>query len=169
MVQRPVDYHERRADGRRPEAGPPTPSARVRTRGRFDRAPERESAGGSGTSEGSTAASEHYVLDRILELLERRGLSVTEMRVLLALHEREATIADLAEQLGQRSGATWRAGRALSARGLARWHQVGRRRRTAVAITPAGLVTLRPFLTAAGRDGPSEVAMRHAMSGRDLR
>jgi hypothetical protein len=132
-----------------------------------------------------TAASEHYVLDRILELLERRGLSVTELRVLLALHEREATIADLAEQLGQRSGATWRASRALSARGLARWHQVGRRKKSAVAITAAGLVTIRPFLTAvgpaagagsmtghqprAGWDRPSELARPHPISGRDSR
>jgi DNA-binding MarR family transcriptional regulator len=92
---------------------------------------------------------EPYLLERVLELLERRRLSASEVRVLLALRAREKTIVDIAEELDQRPGAVRRAARALSARGLARWRHVGRQKRTTVGITPAGLATVRPLQTAA--------------------
>jgi hypothetical protein len=61
---------------------------------------EKESArGGPGPFDGSTAGREPYLLERVLELLERRRLSAGEVRVLLALRAREKTIVDIAEEL----------------------------------------------------------------------
>jgi len=89
-------------------------------------------------------------LDRVLELVERRKLSATELRVLLALLDREACLSDLAEALDQRPAAITRAGRSLSMRGLIRWHHVGRRKQTRLEITSSGLTTVGALLTAAG-------------------
>ena len=90
-------------------------------------------------------------LDRLLELIGRRGLSAAELRFLLRLVDREAGIPELAEALGQRPGDVWRSGRRLAARGLVRWHHVGTRQKTQMAITPAGLTTVQALLTAADR------------------
>ena len=89
-------------------------------------------------------------LDRVLELVERRKLSATELRVLLALLDRGACLSDLAEALDQRPDEITRAGRSLSMRGLIRWHHVGRRKQTRLEITSSGLTTVRALLTAAG-------------------
>jgi DNA-binding MarR family transcriptional regulator len=89
-------------------------------------------------------------LDRVLELVERSKLSATELRVLLALLNRGACLADLAEALDQRPDEITRAGRSLSMRGLIRWHHVGRRKQTRLEITSSGLTTVRALLTAAG-------------------
>jgi DNA-binding MarR family transcriptional regulator len=89
-------------------------------------------------------------LDRVLELVEGSKLSATELRVLLALFDRGACLADLAEALDQRPAEITRAGRSLSMRGLIRWHHVGRRKQTRLEITSSGLTTVRPLLTAAG-------------------
>jgi DNA-binding MarR family transcriptional regulator len=89
-------------------------------------------------------------LDRVLELVERRRLSATELRVLLALLDRGACLSDLAEALDGRPDEITRAGRSLSMRGLIRWHHVGRRKQTRLEITSSGLTTVRPLLTAAG-------------------
>jgi len=88
-------------------------------------------------------------LDRVLELVEGSELSATELRVLLALFDRGACLADLAEALDQRPAEITRAGRSLSMRGLIRWHHVGRRKQTRLEITSSGLRTVRPLLTAA--------------------
>jgi DNA-binding MarR family transcriptional regulator len=89
-------------------------------------------------------------LDRVLELVERRKLSATELRVLLALLDRGACLAGLAEALDQRPEEITRAGRSLSMRGLIRWHHLGRRKQTRLEITSSGLTTVRALLTAAG-------------------
>jgi DNA-binding MarR family transcriptional regulator len=88
-------------------------------------------------------------LDRVLELVERRKLSATELRVLLALLDRGACLSDLAETLDQRPDEIARAGRSLSMRGLVRWHHVSKRKRTRLEITSSGLTTVRALLTAA--------------------
>jgi DNA-binding MarR family transcriptional regulator len=88
-------------------------------------------------------------LDRVLELVERRKLSATELRVLLALLDRGACLADLAEALDQSPAEITCAGRSLSMRGLIRWGHVGRRKQTRLDITSSGLTTVRAFLTAA--------------------
>ena len=82
-------------------------------------------------------------LDGMLQLLERRQLSPTELRVLLALRERDAGIVELAGELDVRPGETRRASRRLSARGLVRWRHGGARKTTTLGITPAGLACLR--------------------------
>jgi DNA-binding MarR family transcriptional regulator len=89
-------------------------------------------------------------LDRVLELVERRKLSATELRVLLALLDRGASLSDLGEALDQSPDEIARAGRSLSMRGLIRWHHVGRRKQSRLEITSSGLTTVRALLTAAG-------------------
>lgn len=89
-------------------------------------------------------------LDRVLELVERRKLSATELRLLLALLDRGACLADLAEALDERPDEISRASRRLSMRGLIRWLHVGRRKQTRLEITSSGLTTVRALLTAAG-------------------
>jgi DNA-binding MarR family transcriptional regulator len=88
-------------------------------------------------------------LDRVLELVERRKLSATELRVLLALLDRGACLPDLAEALDRRPDEITRASRSLSMRGLIRWHHVGRHKQTRLEITSSGLTTVRALLTAA--------------------
>jgi DNA-binding MarR family transcriptional regulator len=102
------------------------------------------------TRDGPSPAVAQATLDRILELFERRGLSATELRVLLALLDRGARLSDLAEALDQRPNEITRAGRSLSMRGLTRWHHAGRRKETRLEITSSGLTTVRALLTAAG-------------------
>jgi DNA-binding MarR family transcriptional regulator len=86
-------------------------------------------------------------VDRVLELVERRKLSATELRVLLALLDREAGLTELAEALDQTPREITRAGRCLSMRGLICWHHVGSRKETRLEITSSGLTTVRPLLT----------------------
>ena len=104
----------------------------------------------AGPSDRSHASPLRATLDRVLELFERRKLSATELRVLLALLDRGACLSDLAEALDQRPDEITRAGRSLSMRGLMRWHHVGRRKETRLEITSSGLTTVRALLTAAG-------------------
>ena len=100
--------------------------------------------------DGPSPAVAQATLDRILELFERRKLSVTELRVLLALIDRGAGVSDLAEALDQSPDEITRAGRSLSMRGLIRWHHVGSRKETRFDITSSGLTTVRALLTAVG-------------------
>ena len=97
-------------------------------------------------------------LDRVLELVERRKLSATELRVLLALLDQGAGVPELAEALDGAPDEITRAGRSLSVRGLIRWHHVGRREHTRLDITSSGLTTVRVLLTAAGatQAGPNK-------------
>jgi DNA-binding MarR family transcriptional regulator len=95
------------------------------------------------TRDGPTPAVAQATLDRILELFERRKLSATELRVLLALIDRGAGVSDLAKALDQSPDEITRAGRSLSRRGLIRWHHVGRRKQTRLEITSSGLTTVR--------------------------
>ena len=100
--------------------------------------------------DGPSSAVAQATLDRILELFERRKLSATELRVLLALIDRGAGVSDLAEALDQSPDEITRAGRSLSMRGLIRWHHVGSRKVTQFDITSSGLTTVRALLTAVG-------------------
>ena len=85
----------------------------------------------------------------MLELVERRALSATELRILLRLVDREAGMPELAEALDQRAVDVRRCGRRLAARGLVSWRHTGPREQTRVAITSAGLTTVRALLTVA--------------------
>jgi DNA-binding MarR family transcriptional regulator len=90
----------------------------------------------------STSAAVRTALDRVLELVERRHLSATELRVLFALIDGEASLFELAEALVRRPIEIRRAGRSLAGRGLVRWRHVGVRKATRLTITPAGLATV---------------------------
>jgi predicted transcriptional regulator len=107
-----------------------------------------------------TPGGERAALDRVLELLRRRRLSATEMRVLLVLLDRKASLTELAG-LGQRPVEIRRAGRSLAARGLVRWHHVGRRKETHIEITAEVLATIRALLPAAGRMGGRAARFGH--------
>jgi DNA-binding MarR family transcriptional regulator len=87
--------------------------------------------------------------DRVLELLEQRRLSVTELRVLVGLVEREATVPELAAALGSHSGAVSHTARRLAVRGLVRRSPGSAEGETVIAITSTGLATVRPLLAAA--------------------
>jgi DNA-binding MarR family transcriptional regulator len=94
-------------------------------------------------------------LDGFLELLERRGLSPTELRVLLAVRDRGLRVEQLAEALSLRPTEVNRAGRRLVIRGLVHRHRVRRRSEATLEPTPAGLATARTFAAAAERMAPS--------------
>ena len=100
---------------------------------------------GSGRTTGPARAA----LDHVLELVGRRRLSTTELRVLLRLVDREAAVPELAEALGHRTGEIRHAGRRLAMRGLVRWHHVGWKDQTRLDITRPGLATVQAMLTAA--------------------
>jgi DNA-binding MarR family transcriptional regulator len=91
-------------------------------------------------------------LDRVLELFEQGQLSATEMRVLLLLLEhRDASIAELTEELGTRPTEVTRAGRRLAMRGLVRWHHGGGPEHALLEVTAAGVATIGVLLTALGQ------------------
>jgi DNA-binding MarR family transcriptional regulator len=83
--------------------------------------------------------------DRLLESVHREHLSPFDLRVLLRVTDREATVGDLAESLGQPPSVLRRASARLVARGLLR----RRRRRTwdqhleiTLATTASGMSAL---------------------------
>ncbi len=89
-------------------------------------------------------------LDRVLQVLEHRQHSATEMRVLLRLLERRnASIVELAEHLGIRPTEVTRAGRRLAMRGLVRAHHAGKREEMLMQITRSGRAVMHSLLTAA--------------------
>lgn len=86
-------------------------------------------------------------LHRVLELLERRPMSATELRILLAVLDGEAAASALARRLDRRSPDIERAAERLYARGLLRWRHDRRRNEPILALTATGLATIRPLLT----------------------
>ncbi len=96
----------------------------------------------------STGRNAERTLNLVLELLDYRQLTAAELRVLLAVFDRETTVSRLAEQLGWDSGELRRTGARLYARGLLRRRSDTGRMETVVGITRAGLTTVGPLLTA---------------------
>jgi predicted transcriptional regulator len=90
-------------------------------------------------------------LDRLLELIDRRELSILELRLLLQLEEGAATIPQLAESLDRDPSDVLAAGRRLAGFGFVRRSSIGPERRGLYGIARPGLMTLRPLLTAVGR------------------
>jgi DNA-binding MarR family transcriptional regulator len=97
------------------------------------------------------AAAARTVVDRVLGVFDRRGLSPCELRVLLKLLDREASLPEIAEALGKPPSEVTRAGARLATRGLVRWYHVGARGETRLVITARGLATMRALLAAAER------------------
>jgi DNA-binding MarR family transcriptional regulator len=96
-------------------------------------------------------AQEQAPFDRVLEVLERRGLSPGDLRVLLGLLGRDASLAELAEALGKPPGEVFRAGGRLATRGLVRWYHFGPHKETRLVLTGDGLATMRALLAEAER------------------
>jgi hypothetical protein len=90
-------------------------------------------------------------LDRLLALIERRSLSILELRLLLQLEEGAATIPQLAQTLDRDAGDVLAAGRRLAGLGFVRRRSIGPQRQGLYSIARPGLLTLRPLLTAVGR------------------
>jgi predicted transcriptional regulator len=90
-------------------------------------------------------------LDRLLALIDRRELSILELRLLLQLEEGAATIPQLAETLDRDPSDVLAAGRRLAGLGFVRRRSIGPGRQGLYGIARPGLMTLRPLLTAAGR------------------
>jgi DNA-binding MarR family transcriptional regulator len=90
-------------------------------------------------------------LDRVLELVLRRRLSATELRLLLRLADREAGVPELPEALDQRPAEIRRAVRRLAMRGLVRSGHIGSLKQTGLSLTREGLATVQALLTAAGQ------------------
>lgn len=95
--------------------------------------------------------TERTVVDQVLEAFDHCGLSPCELRVLLTLIDREASLPEIAEALGKPAGEITRAARRLATRGLVRWYHVGAREETRLVITARGLATMRALLAAAER------------------
>jgi DNA-binding MarR family transcriptional regulator len=95
---------------------------------------------------------ERTEIDQVLEVLERRGLSLGELRVLLALLDREASLAELAEGLDKPVGEVWRSGSRLARRGLVRWYHVGPRDQSRLTITVGGRATVQALTAEAMQD-----------------
>lgn len=94
------------------------------------------------------------ILDHALELAGRRRLEAADLRVLLALVERDAGLSELAGTLRLRPAEIRCAGRSLAMHGLVRWLHPGPRHETRLEITPGGLTTVEALL--APSDAPAE-------------
>jgi DNA-binding MarR family transcriptional regulator len=102
--------------------------------------------------DGSGFGAGRGALDHLLEVFEQGQLSATEMRVLLCLVERrDASIPELATELGTRPAEITRAGRRLAMRGLVRWHYSRRPGQAMLNITAAGATAIGALLTALGQ------------------
>jgi DNA-binding MarR family transcriptional regulator len=86
-------------------------------------------------------------LERALSVIERRGLSAVEFRVLIALVDRGCGLPELAERLDMPAVVVRRATRHLAMRGLVRRLHAGRGQETRVSLTTAGLATFRSLAT----------------------
>ncbi len=100
-------------------------------------------------------------IDRMLETLERRGLSLGELRLLLRLLDREGSLADIGEALDKPVSEIWRTAGRLSRRGLVRWSHVRPRDETRLTITKDGRATVQALLPLrAGACAPDRSAGR---------
>jgi hypothetical protein len=79
-------------------------------------------------------------------LLERRGLSPSELRILLAVRNRDVTVRELARRFDRRPVEVRRTGARLFARGLLGWRQGSWRDDVVLGITRDGAATLGPLL-----------------------
>ena len=65
---------------------------------------------------------------------------------MLAAHEREIAVSELAERFGRRAVDIRRIGARLYGRGLLRWRDSGEPDEALFGLTQAGTATVRPFL-----------------------
>ena len=87
-------------------------------------------------------------LDVLLELLERRELSPTELRILLAVGHAEAGLEELSVRLAKPKRAVRRSAWRLYLEGMLSQRNDGASQEPAFAITTRGLAALKPLITA---------------------
>jgi hypothetical protein len=84
-------------------------------------------------------------VDVALDLLEQQRLSPMELRILLAIRDRERTESELVRSLGRRTMEVRPSAGALYARGLLRWRYLPNGEGSAFAVTAAGRRALAPI------------------------
>jgi hypothetical protein len=90
-----------------------------------------------------------YGLDRVLAVLAAQRRSAAELRLLVALSERDLTLAEASDRLGDRSPEEIaQTARRLAGARLIRYGLSHQRGETVLSITGAGLVSVRPLLSA---------------------
>ena len=115
--------------------------------------PTSRGATGAHAGDGSAVARTRRATDSLLAVLEQRGLSPTQVRVLLHLLDREASLVEVANALGHPPSVITRAAGGLASRGLVRWFHAGHTKESRLEITADGLATLRSLLAAAAPIG----------------
>jgi DNA-binding MarR family transcriptional regulator len=83
-----------------------------------------------------------------LDLLERHSLSPMELRILLAVRDRERPESELATRVGGHRMSLRPSAGALYARGFLRWRHAPGDDDSWFSLTPAGRLLLRPLLSA---------------------
>jgi DNA-binding MarR family transcriptional regulator len=94
----------------------------------------------------AATSAERTEIDRVLAMVERRGLAPGELRLLFRLLDREASLTELADALGRQPGEVSRSGGRLARRGLVRWYHVGPRDETRLTITKDGRARVQALL-----------------------
>jgi hypothetical protein len=89
-------------------------------------------------------------LDLLLELLERRSMTATDLRVLLAVIDRERSLRELVDLVTRPAASVRKTAGRLCLAGMLRQTHDPHTDGPAYAITPRGLAALKPLLTAAG-------------------
>jgi len=112
---------------------------------------------------------ERTVIDRVLDVFERRRLSPGELRVLLSLLDREASLSEIAEALGKPPSEISRVGSRLAMRGLVRWYHFGPRMETRLVLTTDGQATMRALLAEGAKAGAVFDARSSRGAGTTLR
>jgi hypothetical protein len=139
-------------------ASPSTPRRRERQRpddlasNHTRNSPFRPATDGRADAHAPAAHAAETAVDHVLELIEHSRLSAQELRILLALVDREATDLELAEASGWASWEIRRTAARLYGRGLLRWRDDIKRRAAIFGITPPGLAMVRPLVAATKSD-----------------
>ena len=111
--------------------------------------PRSRDATSAHPGDGPAVAQTRGAIDRVLAALEQRKLSPTEVRVLLHLLDREASLVEVANALGHPPSVITRAAGGLDSRGLVRWFHAAHTKQTRLAITADGLAMMRRLFAAA--------------------
>ena len=107
----------------------------------------RAARGRRGDSHARATRARAHAVDRALDLLERSGLSSSELRILLAIRDGEVSVSALAEAFDRRPVQLRRTAARLYARGLLHWRHEGATKEAVFGITPAGRAMVRPLLS----------------------
>lgn len=106
----------------------------------------------------------HYILARVLDLVEHSGLSATDLRVLLELVDhRDASISELERMLADHHSDVRRAVRDVSVHGLVRAYHGRGTDETLLELNPSGRAVMEKLLAAA--NPPDGLSRDEPLSG----